>query len=91
MHCPKCKGHKVFRSRSRGWEKINRVLFFRRYYRCHECDWRGSRFKKTKIPWEKVILIIIYFAVLALIVRTCANVKPEAVNGEFDRGQANRP
>jgi hypothetical protein len=91
MQCPKCKSRKIFRSRSRGLEKINRILFFRRYYRCHECGWRGSRFKKTKVPWEKVILIIVYFAALAFIVRTCVVIKPEAVKGEFDPNQGGRP
>jgi hypothetical protein len=71
MHCPI-----VSNSHSRGLEKVFRVLLGRRYYRCHACDWRGSKMKKLAISWEKVIIFIVYCTLVALIMRLCIKFTP---------------
>jgi hypothetical protein len=60
------------RSRSRNvFEKAYRALFFRRFYRCRRCGWRGTLKRSTRIDWGRAGLIIVYLAFLALVLRAC--------------------
>jgi hypothetical protein len=74
MKCPVCHSKDVRRSHSRSSrEKLYRYLFFRHYYRCHACEWRGSVSSLTLetilgvAAKRKAMILAVLAAILALI------------------------
>ena len=74
MKCPVCRSKDVQRSHSRSSrEKLYRYLFFRHYYRCHACEWRGSVSSLTLrsvlgvAAKKKGMILAVLAAILALI------------------------
>jgi predicted nucleic-acid-binding Zn-ribbon protein len=63
--CPKCGGTNVHRSRARtpGERRIRRFLPIR-YWRCHDCDHRESRWDWTR--GRKMIANLAFWALVAL-------------------------
>ncbi len=64
--CPMCfSTDKVYRSRGRNiFEKsINRTKILS-FYRCHECGWRGVRFRRIRIKFNVKSLISFIFIIL---------------------------
>ena len=65
MVCPSCGGINLYRSHARSArEKTVRLLLPVRFFRCHECGWRGAR---PTIRWRSAehmvaSLLLIVFA-----------------------------
>lgn len=71
--CPKCKSvGKLRRSRAQSpFEQGVKKLGIVNYYRCRECEWRGSRLNvgMSKITYKTVLLYLFLMLATALIVR----------------------
>lgn len=65
--CPKCFSQaQVFRSRARnGFERLINSSKILSMYRCHECGWRGIRFRNIKLKL-KLSSIIRFFLLIFL-------------------------
>jgi hypothetical protein len=58
MTCPNCKSTKVYRSRTRSIaEKLMKTVLPIHYYRCHHCNWRGSRIQKRKLGIGLIVIL----------------------------------
>lgn len=71
--CPKCKSvGKLRRSRAKSpFEQGIKKLGIFNYYRCRECDWRGSRLSLGlgKISMKTVLLYLFLMLATVVIVR----------------------
>ena len=69
MICPSCGSANIYRSHARGVvERSARAVLPVRYFRCHDCGWRGLR---TAIRWgrfEKYAASILYVSLLGALV-----------------------
>jgi len=70
MPCPNCGSNHIYRSHTKNvTEKLIRELFPFRYYRCHDCGWRGV---KSHIRWRKIsknvfsVLYVLFVSALVL-------------------------
>lgn len=74
--CPVCfSSDKIYRSRARnGFERLINSTKILSMYRCHECGWRGIKWKKIRFDFKltrviKYILVVFlsYFIVLLVL------------------------
>ena len=67
--CPRCSSQNFYRSRSRSIrEKIARAILPFRYYRCHDCGWRGLRSSvESRQQWRTKVLRWVGPSVIALL------------------------
>lgn len=74
--CPVCLAtDRIYRSRARNWfERLINSSRILSMYRCHECNWRGIRFRKVKIRIKLssiiryiLIIFVTYFLVLLIL------------------------
>ncbi|MDR3668318.1 MAG: hypothetical protein P4L35_15860 [Ignavibacteriaceae bacterium] len=75
LKCPSCqKVGTLHKSKTRNFkESVFKNLFFKGYYRCWDCNWRGRKFRKavTKQSFKVLgfyILLAIITALLVLLV-----------------------
>ncbi|MDD8026159.1 MAG: hypothetical protein PHI34_06585 [Acidobacteriota bacterium] len=65
MVCPYCNSEDIRRSISMGWERVPRLLFARKHFRCLDCNsrWAASALdlredKKTILIWATVFTAV---------------------------------